>query len=239
MASSVLKFVYRRYISFAMTLSILFHAACILIYLAVSQWWKVGDESRHDTVFTLSNLEFLQDASKPKSSGSQASIRAKVSSDKDLKKISANTKIVADEKQEDKKVTDSSVVDTTARIFGQLGQGNGLGNGVGQGVGDEGGEGNFSGNEKVEVLHTNPRVKMMVQPNVENVKNKINGSVRFRLRIDAGGNVLEAVIIRNSTKDKELEAIAKKAALKMKFYPATDNGIAAEDWFDHEIIFKF
>ena len=238
MIQSQLKLVYRKYISYAVGISIAVHLMAVGLYMAITLWdWSDGKQEA-PMVFKLENLDFLLNDSKPKSSGSRASMRAKVSSDKDLKKMANVSEIVKDEKEADKKITDSMVVDTTAQFFAENGTGNGLGRGIGMGVGDEGGDGASSGKEK-PVVHTNPRVRVLVQPNVEKVKNKINGSVRLRLHIDSQGNVVEAVVVNNTTKDKELQEIARKTANRMKFYPATNDGVPAEDWFDHEIVFNF
>jgi TonB family protein len=63
---------------------------------------------------------------------------------------------------------------------------------------------------------------MPIYPESE-IKKGITGVIELKIYIDEKGNVMEAIVIRNTTNSKILEENSIKAALRCKYYPAYYN----------------
>ena len=61
-------------------------------------------------------------------------------------------------------------------------------------------------------------------------KKGVKGEVKVSIQIDASGNVIDAVVVENTTCSELCAQSAIKAALASRFIPAKVNGIAREDW---------
>ncbi|MCA9741614.1 MAG: TonB family protein [Deferribacteres bacterium] len=97
--------------------------------------------------------------------------------------------------------------------------------------GDDGGGG--LGNEGVgAVVRVPPRPISWVIPELPQKEKKkgIKGEVKVSIQIDASGNVIDAVVVENTTGSELCAQSAIKAALASRFIPAKVNGKAQKDW---------
>lgn len=98
-------------------------------------------------------------------------------------------------------------------------------------TGDDGGGG--VGDEGVgAIVRVPPRPIAWVIPEYPEQEKKkgVKGEVKVSIQIDATGNVIDAVVVENTTGSELCAQSAIKAALASRFIPAKINGKAQKDW---------
>jgi TonB family protein len=119
-----------------------------------------------------------------------------------------------------------------------VGPGFGPGNKGGRGDGDYDGPGGRRGSDVVTAVDTKPIALNLPRPNYteEARKNKIQGTVRARVLVSSDGMVKQVTILRGLPDGLNEEAI--RAALQMRFRPATKGGRPVAFWTTLEVDFN-